>query len=302
MSPLVEPVVYRLNGNYFVFSPISSLMTLPSLKPIGVFDSGLGGLTVLHSINERLPGLSTIYLGDNANAPYGVKSFEEIFQYTLAGVRFLFSQGCPLVILACNSASAQALRKIQQEVLPKEFPDRRVIGVIRPTVEYLVEATDVKKIGVFATPATVSSQTYVEEFKNILAESLREIELFQVACPGLVDIVEAGLSDSPEADELVQKYCQNFSGDLALLGCTHYPFLETWFKKNLPVSTRVVLQGPVVAEKFEDYLVRHPEIDNFLKKSGERIYFTTGDLEAVSASTSRFYKGKINWLKASLSS
>jgi glutamate racemase len=265
---------------------------------LGIFDSGLGGLTVLRSINELLPEVSTIYFGDNANAPYGVKSFEEIFEHTLAGVRFLFSQGCPLVILACNTASAQALRKIQQEILPVEFPDRRVLGVIRPTVEYLVGLENVKKIGVFGTVATVRSEAYVKEFEKITKGLDHQVFLCQKACPGLADAVEAGLVEAPETVELVQKYCQDFDGDLALLGCTHYPFLQHLFEKYLPIGTKVFTSGPIVARKLHEYLYRHPEIDECLDKTGERFFYTTGDLVEVGESTSKFCSEKIDWLKA----
>jgi len=264
---------------------------------LGVFDSGLGGLTVLRSINELMPELSTIYLGDNANAPYGTKSFEEIFQHTLEGVRFLFAQGCPLVILACNTASAQALRKIQLEILPKEFPDRRILGVIRPTVEYLIESTDTKNIGVFATSATVRSEAYVNEFNNIMTGVSRQIFLCQKACPGLVETVEAGQIDNPDTEKLVEGYCRNFQGDLALLGCTHYPFLEHLFHKYLPTGTRVFTSGPIVAKKLQEYLVRHPDINDRLEKTSERTFYTTGDPVIVAASTDKFYKGNIDWKK-----
>lgn len=263
---------------------------------LGIFDSGLGGLTVLRSINDRLPEISTIYFGDNANAPYGTKSFEEIFQHTLAGVRFLFSQGCPLIILACNTASAQALRKIQREILLVEFPDRRILGIIRPTVEYLVEETEVKRIGVFATVATVRSEAYVHEFEKIKAKADREITIFQKACPGLVEAVENGLSDSLETEELVKKYCQDFDGDAALLGCTHYPFLKPLFEKYLP-GVLVLSQGEVVAEKLVGYLLRHPEIDSQLDKNGKREFFTTGYPIEVAKNARIFGGGEVEWLE-----
>jgi glutamate racemase len=274
---------------------------------LGIFDSGLGGLTVLRSINERLPEISTTYFGDNANAPYGTKSFEEIFSHTLAGVRFLFSRGCPLVILACNTASAQALRKIQQEILPVEFPDRRIIGIIRPTVEYLVEETEVKRIGVFATDATVRSEAYVHEFEKILPLANREVSIFQRSCPGLVEAVEAGLpppltpppgwEGESGAELLVKKYCQDFDGDAALLGCTHYPFFKKQFEKYLP-RVLVLSQGEVVAEKLADYLKRHPEIDSQLDKTGQREFFTSGDPVEVAKSAKVFGGEKVAWNRA----
>lgn len=271
---------------------------MDSMK-LGVFDSGLGGLTVLRSINERLPEISTIYLGDNAHAPYGTKSFEEIFEHTLAGIRFLFSQGCPLVILACNTASAQALRKIQQEILPREFPNRRILGMTRPTVEYLLENTDVKKIGVFATAATVRSEAYVREFKKLSPLASRQVTLCQKACSGLVEAVELGDDKTSETEELVKKYCSGFDGDAALLGCTHYPFLKHWFEKYLPKAL-VLTQGEVVAEKLVDYLRRHPEIDSRLDRSNERVFYTTGEPEAVEKNADRFCSKKTIWQKADL--
>ncbi|MFH1253784.1 MAG: glutamate racemase [Candidatus Uhrbacteria bacterium] len=262
--------------------------------PLGVFDSGFGGLTVLRSINERLPEISTIYFGDNANAPYGPKSFEEIFSHTLNGVRFLFSRGCPLIILACNTASAQALRKIQQEILPVEFSDRRLLGVIRPTVEYLVENTEVKKIGVFATPATVRSLAYVNEFEKVISISDRQVTICQKACPGLVEAVENGINQTPETENLVKKYCEGFDGDAALLGCTHYPFLKSWFEKYLP-GVLVLSQGEVVAEKLDEYLKRHQEIDTRLEKTGQRQFFTTGEPIEVAKKAVGFYKRAVDW-------
>lgn len=275
-------------------------MPLPPLQPpLGIFDSGLGGLTVLRSINERLPELSTTYFGDNAHAPYGTKNFQEIFEYTLAGVRFLFSQGCPLVILACNTASAQALRKIQQEILPVEFSDRRILGVIRPTVEYFLENTDVKKIGVFATPATVRSEAYVHEFEKLAPLARRQVTLCQKACSGLVEAVENGTSQSAETEELVKKYCQDFDGDAALLGCTHYPFLQPWFEKYLP-NALVLSQGEVVADKLVDYLKKHHGIDARLDKIGRREFFSTSDPKTVAEKSARFGGVAINWQKANI--
>ena len=166
---------------------------------LGVFDSGFGGLTVLKPIHNLLPAISTIYLGDNARAPYGARTHEEIFQFTLESVRFLFEQDCPLVILACNTASAQALRQIQQEILPNEYPDRRVLGVIRPTVEEVIGKTRTGHIGVFATPATVRSNAYIHELNTLAAAQGRTIHVHQVACPGLTDLVEQNQHDSPEA-------------------------------------------------------------------------------------------------------
>ena len=247
---------------------------------LGVFDSGFGGLTVLREINRHLPSVSTIYLGDNARAPYGTRDAEEIFAFTLEGVRELFSRGCPLVILACNTASAVALRRIQQEVLPSEFPDRRVLGVIRPTVEAIAS---MERVGVFATPATVASGAYPRELDRPVS---------QVPCPGLVELIESGKDGSAEADRLVESFCRNMltlESELqaALLGCTHYPLVEPLFQKHLP-GVRIVTQGGIVAEKLADYLERHPDIAAGIKTDGGRTFLTTARMSR-SDLASRFY-------------
>ena len=253
---------------------------------LGVFDSGFGGLTVLKPIHDRLPELSTIYLGDNARAPYGTRSREEIFTFALEGVRELFRRGCPLVILACNTASAQALRQIQQTVLPAEFPDRRVLGVIRPTAEEIVARSKTGHIGVMATPATVRSNAYPVEITNaaqtpptlpsqrggnsefpllISEEGLGVVCVSQVACPGqLTVLIEQGLGESAEADAIVASCCAELMVadplvDTVLLGCTHYPLVERLFRAHLPPTVTIVTQGPIVADKLADYLERHPE-------------------------------------------
>lgn len=240
---------------------------------LGVFDSGFGGLTVLRAIHARLPFLSTCYFGDNARAPYGTRTEEEIFAFTLEGVRFLFSQGCPLVILACNTASARALRRIQQEVLPKEFPDRRVLGVIRPTVEALASLP--KPVGVFATPATVASGAWTAECAHL------GFVPAQIACPGLVEVVERGQERSDDADGLVQVYADQMVAacpDLqtAVLGCTHYPLLSPAFRHALPASVGLLSQGDLVAASLEDYLRRHPDMDARTEKTGAALFYTSG--------------------------
>ena len=260
---------------------------------LGVFDSGFGGLTVLKPIHNQLPTLSTMYLGDNARAPYGVRSQEEIFQYTLEGVRFLFEQGCPLVVLACNTASAQALRRIQQEILPVEFPDRRVLGVVRPAAEYL--AKHATRVGLFATPATVESAAYVHELYHLNPS----IKVTQIACPGLTDLIEAGKQDSQETDTLVDICAKKLlSADdhiqEVLLACTHYPLVESSFRAHLPQEMHLLSQGDIVAASLVSYLDRHPEIDAHLEKTGERQYFTTQSAD-VSDLASMFYGEKIEF-------
>lgn len=265
---------------------------------LGVFDSGFGGLTVLKPIHQRLPSLSTMYLGDNARAPYGVRSQEEIFQFTLEGVRFLFEQGCPLVILACNTASAQALRRIQQEVLPTEFPDRRVLGVVRPAAEYL--AKHATRVGLFATPATVESAAYVHELCHLNPA----IKVTQVACPWLADLVETGKQNSKEADVIVDGCVKRLLAaddqiQEVLLACTHYPLVETLFRVYLPQTIHVLSQGEIVAASLESYLTRHPELDEQLQKTGERKYFTTNDSD-ISGLASIFYNEEIQFSQATI--
>ena len=258
---------------------------------LGIFDSGFGGLTVLKPIHELLPKLSTIYLGDNARAPYGVRSQEEIYRYTLEGVRFLFEQGCPLVILACNTASSQALRRIQHEVIPAEFPDRRVLGVIRPAAEYLAnsESTD----GIFATPATVDSGAYIEEVRNLNPD----LNLHQLACPGLTDLIEAGQHDGENCSRLVEHFSKKLIGlnpsiEQVLLGCTHYPLIHDLFQKHLPERIKVLDQGEIIATSLADYLDNHPEITKHLDQAGSRQYFTSGDTNSKLGS--QFYGEEIN--------
>lgn len=265
---------------------------------LGVFDSGFGGLTVLKPIHHRLPELATMYLGDNARAPYGVRSQEEIFQFTLDGVRFLFEKGCPLVILACNTASAQALRRIQQEVLPSEFPDRRVLGVVRPAAEYL--AKHATRVGLFATPATVESAAYVHELYDLNPI----MKVTQVACPGLTDFIEAGKQDSPATDSLVagcvkQLLTTDEQIQEVLLACTHYPLVESVFRAHLPATVHVLSQGEIVATSLQTYLSRHPEVDERLEKTSERKYFTTNDSD-ISSLASMFYGQEIQFESVSI--
>jgi glutamate racemase len=265
---------------------------------LGVFDSGFGGLTVLKPIHERLPNLSTIYLGDNARAPYGVRTQEEIFQFTLEGVRFLFEKGCPLVVLACNTASSQALRKIQQEILPVEFPDRRVLGVIRPAAEYL--ATHGRRIGIFATPATVQSQAFVHELNHLCALcpplstfSITAITVTQVACPGLTDLIESGQQESETCDRLVKHFVDELLDqdphiEEILLACTHYPLVLDLFRRHVPSHINVLTQGDIVAQSLADYLLRHQEMYARLDHAGARTAFTTSEKD-LSRFASLFY-------------
>lgn len=261
---------------------------------IGVFDSGYGGLTILQAIRKVLPQYDYIYLGDNARAPYGTHSFEVIYRYTLQAVRYLFDQGCTLVILACNTASAKALRTIQQCDLPTINNASRkvnVLGVIRPTVEAVPTITQTGHVGILATPATVSSESYVLE----LAKISEAIQVAQQACPLWVPLIEAGEHESQGADFFVDKYLQSLLSrdpkiDTLVLGCTHYPLLlpkiEQWLKEAKQV--RVIAQGSLVADSLADYLKRHPEYRDQLSQNGTCTYLTTEDAGRFSESASLF--------------
>lgn len=243
---------------------------------IGVFDSGYGGLTILKQIRNTLPDYDYIYLGDNARAPYGTRSFDIVYDFTRQAVEFLFSQGCPLVILACNTASAKALRTIQQNVLPERWPDRRVLGVIRPTVEDVGALTHTRHVGLLATPGTVNSHSYTLEINKIHPD----ITLTERACPMWVPIVEAGEAQSDGADYFVRKYIDNIMEadpliDTLLLGCTHYPILLPKIRKYAPEHVRIVPQGQIVADSLKDYLRRHPEIECRCSKTGAATRFLT---------------------------
>lgn len=248
-----------------------------SRSPIGVFDSGYGGLTILSEIRKRLPEYDYLYLGDNARAPYGTRSFDVINDFTLQAVRYLFEQGCPLVILACNTASAKALRQIQQTYLPTSSdPTRRVLGVIRPTVEALSSVSRSGHIGVLATPGTVSAHSYQLE----VAKLFPELEVHEKACPMWVPLVEYGEAEGDGADYFVSKYLRELfevapKVDALVLACTHYPLLRPKIERSLPPKVTLVSQGELVAASLEDYLHRHPEMAIRLSRGGEISYCTT---------------------------
>jgi glutamate racemase len=246
--------------------------------PIGVFDSGIGGLTVFRSIIDQLPGYDYIYLGDNGRAPYGNRSFKTIHQYTWECVQWLFKQGCPLVILACNTASAKALRTIQQQDLPKSHADKRVLGVIRPTAEVIGEYTKSNQIGVLGTTGTIQSGSYLIEIEHFYPN----LKVYQQACPLWVPLIENGEYNKPGADYYVQMYLDELMAqspdiDTLLLACTHYPLLMDKIKAHLPANINVVAQGDIVAKSLVDYLQRHPEIAGSLTKTADRQFFTTID-------------------------
>ncbi len=248
----------------------------PMPSPIGIFDSGYGGLTVFRAIAEKLPQYDYLYLGDNGRAPYGNRSFETIHQYTWQCVQWFFAQGCPLVILACNTASAKALRTIQQQDLPGKFSDRRVLGVIRPTAEVIGDFSKSGMIGVLGTKGTVQSESYTIE----IGKFAPEVKVFQQACPLWVPLIENGEYDSPGADYFVKKYLEALTAqcadiDTILLACTHYPLMAEKIRKALPEGTELVSQGGVVADSLENYLQRHPEMESRVSRDGRKRFFTT---------------------------
>lgn len=244
--------------------------------PIGIFDSGYGGLTILHGIRQMLPEYDYIYLGDNARAPYGSRSFEVVYQFTRQAVLKLFERGCHLVILGCNTASAKALRSIQERVLPEVAPERRILGIIRPTVEVLGGLTKTRHVGVLATEGTIKSHSYSLE----VAKLHPDIQISGVACPLWAAIVEANEADSPGADYFVKKRIDQLMRkdpeiDAIVLGCTHYPLLMNSIVRNMPDGVRIIPQGQYVADSLKAYLDRHPEIDGMCTKQGTCQYLTT---------------------------
>lgn len=243
---------------------------------IGVFDSGYGGLTILEKIKKLMPEYDYLYLGDNARAPYGTRSFEVVYEFTRQAVIKLFQEGCHLVILACNTASAKALRTIQQNDLPYLDPQRRVLGVIRPTVEVIGGITRTGHVGIVGTSGTIHSQSYQIEINKLYPD----IILTSEACPMWVPLVENREFDQPGADYFVKKHLDNiFSSDsqidTLILGCTHYPLLEKKIKQYLPAGITLFSQGDYIAESLKDYLFRHPEIDKKCSKNGKLRFYTT---------------------------
>jgi glutamate racemase len=260
----------------------------PAPAKIGVFDSGFGGLTVLAALLRRLPAYDYLYLGDSARAPYGTRSFETIYEFTRQAVEYLFAEGCPLVVLACNTASARALRNLQQRWLPQHHPDRRILGVVRPSAEALAglppgavpgvttPATVTGTVAVLATPGTVASDSYRLELEK-LAPGLT---LVQIACPLFVPLVEAGELDGPGVDVFAARYLAPLHAappERLLLGCTHYPLLLPRIAAHAPRNTQILTQGALVADRLADWLDRHPEMRGRLSTGGERRFATTDD-------------------------
>ena len=249
-------------------------------NPIGVFDSGYGGLTVLKEIISKLPEYDYIYLGDNARAPYGNRSFDTVYRYTLQCVQWFFSQGCSLVILACNTASAKALRTIQQTDLPRIDPAKRVLGVIRPTTEMIGNYSLTNSVGILATNGTVASDSYPVE----IAKFFPEIKVYQQACPLWVPLIENNEHQGDGADFFVKKNLESIFRkgsdiDVILLGCTHYPLLNEKIHEYLPSGVKLISQGEIVADSLADYLQRHPEMETKCSKNGGRVFYTTDSTE-----------------------
>ena len=263
--------------------------------PIGVFDSGYGGLTILDKIREVLPEYYYIYLGDNARAPYGTRSFEVVYEFTRQAVNKRFDMGCHLVILACNTASAKALRSIQMNDLPQIDPARRVLGVIRPTVECVGEISKNQHIGVLATAGTIKSESYPLEIHKLFPE----IQVSGTACPMWVSLVENNESQDEGADYFIRKYIDQLLSkdpqiDTIILGCTHFPILLPKIRQYIPDHISVIAQGEYVAESLKDYLKRHPEMDAKCTKNGNCQFYTTEAEEKFSESASTFLKQQIS--------
>lgn len=271
------------------------------MKPIGVFDSGYGGLTVLRQLVNTLPQYDYLYLGDNARAPYGSRSFETVYRYTLQCVQWLLAQDCPLIILACNTASAKALRTIQQKDMKHLNPDVRVLGVIRPTTEIIGNYTQSKNIGILATAGTVQSRSYLLEIEKFFPE----VTITQEACPIWVPLVESSEHLGEGADYFVQKHVAhiltvNPKIDTLLLACTHYPLLKEKIQKFLPEGITVIGQGEIVANSLNHYLHRHPQLENAISKNGKRFFYTTDATADFDAKASLFFEEEVTSQHADL--
>jgi glutamate racemase len=268
---------------------------MSSKGPIGIFDSGYGGLTVMKEIVKRLPQYDYVYLGDNARAPYGNRSFETVYRYTLQCVKWFFEQGCPLVILACNTASAKALRTIQQNDLPQLAPTNRVLGVIRPTTEIIGQFSESGSIGILATNGTVQSKSYLLEIEKFAPH----LKVIQEACPMWVPLVENNEHTGKGADYFIKKNIdhlldQDHDIDTVVLACTHYPLLMKKLKRYIPDHVRILSQGEVVAESLAKYLVSHPEMETRLTSTGSRLFYTTDSEEDFNNHAAVFYGEKIS--------
>lgn len=264
-------------------------------QPIGIFDSGFGGLTVLKEIIAELPNYDYLYLGDNARAPYGSRSFETVYEYTLECVKHLFDKGCHLVVLACNTASAKALRTIQQKDLPVIAPYKRVLGVIRPTTEIIGKHSESGHVGILGTQGTVSSGSYLVEIEKFFPE----LKVYQEACPMWVPLIENNELENEGADFFIKRHVtqlmeQQKNIDAIILGCTHYPLIIDKIKKYLPTHVDVLSQGTIVAKGLKDYLIRHPELEKECSKKGSLHFYTTDLPETFDKAASLFYGKDVN--------
>jgi glutamate racemase len=263
--------------------------------PIGIFDSGYGGLTILEKITEYLPQYDYIYLGDNARSPYGTRSFDVVYNFTLQCVKKLFEMGCHLVVLGCNTASAKALKTIQQKDLPLLDPNRRVLGVIRPTVEVLEELTKSRHVGVFGTVGTIQSGSYTIEIKKLFPD----IKVTGEACPIWVPLIENNEYENDGADYFIKKNIDRLLKadpqiDTIILGCTHYPLLINKIKQFVSKDVQIISQGDIVAKSLQQYLRRHPEIDEKCTKNGTCLFYTTESERKFAKSASTFLKQQIS--------
>lgn len=281
---------------------MSAIVQLPQAPgPIGVFDSGYGGLTIYSEIKRLMPEYDYLYLGDNARAPYGTRSFDVVYEFTRQAVEFLFKQGCHLVILACNTASAKALRNIQQLDLPTLDPSRRVLGIIRPTVESIGSITKSRHVGVLATEGTIKSMSYPLEIKKLFPD----IQVVGKACPMWASLVEANEHLTPGADYFVQRDVEALLErdpdiDTVILGCTHYPLLYDKVRSFVPAGVNVLTQGEAVAVSLKDYLGRHTDIEALCTKDGETIFYTTESAEKFRQQASRFLNHPVRANRISL--
>ena len=265
-----------------------------STGPIGIFDSGYGGLTILSQIRKYMPEYDFLYLGDNARTPYGTRSFEVVYEFTSQAVRTLFDMGCPMVILACNTASAKALRTIQQIDLPKIDPQKRVLGIIRPTVEYLDDITETRHVGILATAGTIKSQSYPLEIKKLFPD----ITVSGEACPIWVPLVESGEAQSEGTDYFVRRHINNLLAkddkiDTIILGCTHYPILYDKIHRHTPEHIKVITQGEYVGKSLVNYMQRHPEMDHLCTKQGTCRFLTTESVDIFKQYASIFFDSSI---------
>jgi glutamate racemase len=267
---------------------------MKSKTPIGIFDSGYGGLTILSDIQKKLPHYDYLYLGDNARAPYGNRSFDVVYEFTLEGVKELFSRGCELVILACNTASAKALRTIQQNDLPNLDSNKRVLGVIRPSTEIIGDFSISNHVGILATEGTVKSMSYPIEINKFSPDTI----VSQHACSMWVPLIESG-NYASEAGQMfikedVEKLLVNDPKiDVIILGCTHYPILKSFIESIVPPYIKVIAQGPIIAEKLSDYLHRHPEIESVCSKNSSTDFLTTENSDDFNAKASVFFGKEI---------